>query len=400
MTEADVRKAFLANPYPLYRRLRTSAPVRRVGQLGDVPLFLVTGYPEARAALTDERLCKSPTRLPTGLDGAGVADPTIDLGTHMLNSDPPEHGRLRRPVVGVFTAHRIRALRPRIADIAADLVATIAPRGHADLLADFGYPLAVTVICELLGIPPADRDRFREWSEAALTPVHAHADASVRTAGIARLRDYLCGRMADLRASGPDPNGGLLAALVSQPADLSEDEVIATVILLLLAGHDSSMNLIGNGMLALLTHPAERDRLVARPELIPGAVEEMLRYDGPGETAARIAAEPVTIAGVDIPPGSIVNVSLGGANRDERVFEDAERFDVTRRSGAHLGFGHGVHRCVGAPLAMLEGEIAITTLLRDLPDMRLAMDVSELSWRQSMFRGLVALPVEFTRPRS
>ena len=391
---ARARAEFLANPYPYYRRLRSSAPVRAMGTANGLSVYLITGYAEARAALTDPRLAKNPALLHRQFTEAGFPlDPTFDLGGHMLNSDPPEHTRLRKPVSGAFTAHRMKALRSRIEVITAELLDRIVAAGPpADLIGEFAYPLAMTVIGELLGIPVDEREPLGDWSRAALAQPGAQTSANSRASAIAALRGYLRDLLPRLESSG-----SLLGVLAdaATSGSITEDEVVSTAILILLAGHDSSMNLIGNGVLALLRDPAALAGLTAEPDLVPAAVEEMLRYDGPAETAGRIATEELDIGGVRIPAHSIVNISLGGANRDPRQFPDPDEFDIRRQPTGHFGFGHGVHRCVGAPLASLEASVAITALLRRLPGLRLAVPVTELTWRQSSFRGLHRLPVRF-----
>jgi cytochrome P450 len=314
------------------------------------------------------------------------------MDLHMLNCDPPDHERLRRLVNKAFTARRVERLRPRIASIAAELLDGMSARREVDLLASFAFPLPITVICELLGIPVADRDDFRAWSATLISNnppsgrYEAHANAMV---------GYLRALLAAKRRHISDD---MLSALIEARDSgdrLSEDELVSMALLLLVAGHETTVNLIGTGMLALLLNPGELARLRAGPSLMAGAVEELLRYVHPVSHATfRFAAEPVEIGGAAIGRGEIVLVSLSGANRDLSRFADAARLDIGRDSSGHLSFGHGIHYCVGAPLARLEAEIAFGGLLGRFGSMTLAVPPDSLRWRPStLIHGLEALPV-------
>jgi cytochrome P450 len=399
---------FKADPYPVYERLRQHSPVRPV----DTPrgrMWLVTRYADARQVLTDPRLVKRPP----WLDSADQQQRL--LNDHMLSADPPAHTRLRRMVSKVFTSGRIEGLRPRVREIAESLVAAMAAapgeRGHADasgerrhadapggrrradLVADFAFPLPITVICEMLGVPRADQDSFRTWSNTLVTgmPTGASADAMRALSG------YIVDLIADKRGNlGSD----LLSDLIAVRDDndrLTERELVSMVFLLLIAGHETTVNLITNGMYLLLTHPDQHARLRSDPGLIPTAVEEFLRYESPVETTThRFTAEPIEVAGVTIPAGEVVIVSLSSANRDEERFAEPARFDIARGESAHLAFGHGIHFCLGAPLARMEGQVAFETLLARLPELALAVPAEALAWRPGMLiRGLVDLPVEW-----
>ena len=382
---------FKADPYPTYQAMRDDAPVRAV----DVPagrLWLVTRYAEARQALNDPRLVKDPV-------AAGLAPPYKlpeqgRIDEHMLNADPPVHTRLRRLVSTVFTAGRIEALRPRVRQIAEELVVPLAMREGADLLTEFAIPMPIIVICELLGVPMRDRDAFRSWSNAILAAV---ATGERPDANVAAMAGYVHELVAAKRhALGDD----LLSELIAVREDgdrLSEAELVSMVFLLLIAGHETTVNLIGNGMYLLLTHPDQYRRLRADHGLIPAAVEEFLRYESPVESASpRWTAEPVEIGGVPIPTGELVLVSLSSANRDEGRFTTPERFDIDRGESTHLAFGHGIHFCLGAPLARLEGQVAFETLLSRLPELTLAVPAEQLFWRPGiLIRGLVDLPVRW-----
>src|SRR3954470_21308105 len=376
---------FKANPYPLYQQLRRKAPVRPV----DVPagrLWLVTRYADARQVLTDPRLSK---QLPVETMQAGERL----LSQHMLSADPPEHTRLRRLVNKVFTAGRIEALRPRVQEIANDLVDRL-DGGRADLIADFAFPLPITVICELLGVPLDDQDQFREWSNAIVASV---ATGAPQMDAAGELADYIVELLA---AKGRDRGDDLLSQLivVSEGGDrLSGRELVSMVFLLLIAGHETTVNLIGNGAYLMLTRPDVYERLRADRKLVPAAVEEFLRYESPVETTTpRFTTEPVEIGGVTIPAGEMVLVSLSSVNRDEDRFAAADRFDLARADNPPLAFGHGIHFCLGAPLARMEGQVAFETLLDRLPNLALAVPADSLAWRPGiLIRGLVDLPVSF-----
>lgn len=385
---------FVQDPYTFYRRLREDAPVREVVMPRGLKVWLVTRYADARAALANPALHKDlrpvqylfeqhQTRKSTGDFGS-------DLTAHMLNSDPPDHTRLRKLVAKAFTMRRIELLRPRVAEITDELLGGLS--GDVDLIDDFAFPLPVTVICELLGVPHDDRDDFREWSSALV------AGGSAESVGAAAgaMSGYLRALIDAKRAASADD---MLTALIHTQEDgdeLTEVELVSMAFLLLVAGHETTVNLIGNGMLALLRNPGQLAALRADPGLLPGAVEEFLRYDSPVNHATlRYTKEAVEIGGVVIPADEFVAVSLASANRDDDRFgSDADQLDVTRAAAGHMAFGHGIHFCVGAPLARLEGQLAIGGLIERFPGMRLTGDPGELTWRNStLLRGLYHLPV-------
>jgi len=378
---------YFADPYSVHARLRAQRPVTPVILPGGPGAWLITGYAEARAALADPRLSKHMPGWHPEPDSIFAA---LDL--HMLNSDPPDHERLRKLVNKAFTARRVQRLRPRISAITAGLLEDMSTRTEADLLASFAFPLPITVICELLGIPAGDRDDFRTWSAtivantAAPEVFQAHATAMIR---------YF---MALLAAKRREPGDDLLSALVAardEEDSLSENELVSMAFLLLVAGHETTVNLIASGVLALLLNPAELARLRAEPALIGAAVEELLRYVNPvNHTTFRCAAEPVEIGGVRIGRGDPVLVALSGANRDPARFGDPDQLDLGRDSSGHLAFGHGIHYCLGAPLARLEAEIAVSGLLARFGSISLAVPAASLRWRPStLIHGLESLPV-------
>jgi cytochrome P450 len=380
---------FEADPYPVYAQLRQEGPVRRVAMPDGLPVWLITRYPDARQALADQRLVKGPA---AALGTLAELSPALvaATGQHMLNADPPDHTRLRRLVSAAFTVRRIEALRPRIEQIADELLDGLAGRDEVELLDEFAFPLPIQVICELLGVPVADRNSFRAWTNTIIAGLAARAELPAAMAGLANyMRDLI-------EAKRAEPADDLLSALVGASGDrLSDDEVTSMGFLLLIAGHETTVTLLGNAVLALCNHPDQRERLRADPALLPAAIEEILRYESPVETSTfRVAAEPVQIGDTTIPAGDLVLIGLLSANRDDTRFPAAERLDLTRPDNLHLAFGHGIHHCLGAPLARLEARVALGRLLSRYPDLRLAVPSQELSWKPgSLIRGLSTLPV-------
>jgi cytochrome P450 len=390
-----------ADPYPFYALLRTQRPVARVEIPPAPPLWLVTRHEDVKAALADPRLRKDSAGVATALRrAAGIPDevPSTDLGLHdhMLNSDPPTHTRLRKLVGKAFTGRAVDRLRPRIEAVAAELAEAMAARLAAgepsvDLVEDYALALPMTVICEILDVPEARRREFGHWSHTIL----AGGSVAASSAASAAMHQYLSELVADKRANpGPDILSAILAP--DEEADrLTQAEATAMASLLLIAGHETTVNLIGSGVLALLRNPEQLARLRADPTLLSGAVEEFLRLDSPVDLATfRYTSEELSIGGVTIAAGQLVLLGLGSANRDPEVFERPDELDITRARGGSLAFGHGIHHCLGAALARIEGEIAFRVLLDRFPTLALAADAHELRWHKSLlFRGLAALPV-------
>lgn len=385
---------FVADPYPTYHRLRAEDPVHH-SALG---FWVLTRYADVIAMLRDPRLVKEPIAAFVAAR-FGMAVPP-GLGLSMLDRDPPDHTRLRGLVSKAFTPKALEALRPHIRQIVDGLLAKVEGKGEMDLIEEFAYPLPVRVICEMLGVPVADHERFKGWGldiarglDAIMLPPDSEV-ARRSMAGRHALAGYFRELIAERRAA---PREDMLSALIAaeEAGDkLNEDELLATCLLLLVAGHETTVNLIGNGSLALLRHPAELRRLRENPGLIGSAVEELLRYDGPVQRTARIPGEDVTIGGVTIPKGEMVMPFLGAADRDPAQFPDPDRLDITRADNRHIAFGMGIHFCLGAPLARMEGQIAINAMLERLPKLALATDRPE--YRESLtLRGLKALPVSF-----
>jgi cytochrome P450 len=387
---AELGHGFTDDPYPVYAALRARGPVHRVRMPEGAEAWLVVGHEAGRTVLADPSLSKDWSNASPGL-----RLPNLAAGRHMLNSDPPHHTRLRKLVAKEFTPARVRALEPRVQEITDGLLdaALGGPGGRADLVEVLSFPLPIAVICELIGVPSLDREAFRKWSNTALTST----DADERVAAAAAASEYIARLIAGKQR---EPKGDLLSALIrvtDEDGDrLSADELLGTVWLLLVAGHETTVNLISNGVLALLTHPEQLAALRADPSLLANAVDETLRYDGPVETPTyRFTTEPVDIGGTVVPGGGeLVLVALADADHDPARFPDAERFDIRRDARGHLAFGHGIHYCLGAPLARLEGRVAIGTLLRRCPDLALDADPAAITWRGGMLiRGPERLPV-------
>lgn len=370
--------------------------MHRVRMWGGSYAWLVTRYTEARALLADPRLSKSWHELvkffPSGNRGAHNSV----LNKHMLQQDPPDHTRLRKLVTAVFTTGGVQHMRPvicRIADELLDRIAETNATNVVDLMQEYAIQLPLQVISELLGVPALERDKFRTRVETLLTSIDPGELQPAENA----LIDLLTELIEHKRGH---PADDLLSALVhaSDVDDrLSMDELLATAFLLILAGYETTVNLIGNGVLALLRHPSQLATLRADLSLMPTAVEEFLRFESPLNTATtRFTIEPVRVGEVEIPAGQLVVVSLLAANRDARRYDEPDRLDVTRKPNPHLAFGHGIHRCLGAPLARLEGEIAIRRLLTRFQ--RITLDSSAIpQYRGStLMRGLTALPVRIS----
>jgi len=387
-----------ANPLPLYARMRQEAPAVRVFDAArNMPVWVVTGYKEAVELLRDSRFTKDSNKLPESSPErqrrSGDLNP---LTRHMLSVDPPDHTRLRSLVAKAFTPRRVEELRPRITALAAELLDSVQAPGSLELLERFAFPLPITVIAELLGVPVADREQFRQWTTILISPPVGGDFEPIRRAGM-RFIQYFQGLLERRRS---EPRDDLLTALMSveeQGDRLAPVELVSMLFLLLVAGHETTVNLIGNGVWALLKHPEQLERLRANPALIESAVEEMLRYCGPVEsTTPRWAPQDVDFRGQRIPTGETIVASLLGANHDPEQFPEPERFDITREPNRHIAFGFGIHFCLGAPLARLEATLALNLLLERLPRLRLAVEPAELRWRDGLLvRGLQKLPVAF-----
>jgi cytochrome P450 len=385
--------SYYQDPVGFFARLRESRPVAPVRMPGYGRAWIVTRYADVRTVLTDPRLAKDVHRWPGG--GRSRPSEATGVGAHMLHADPPEHTRLRRLVQKVFTPRRA-ALRPRAEEIAAGLLDEMAAAGGdvIDLLGAYARPLPIAVLCELLGIPVADR------AQIALT-VAAYDDRAEHQRVERELAAYFTGLIAAKRA---DPGDDLVSALVvagdkAGAADrLTGNELLSTIFLLVMAGFDTTVNLIASGTLALLTHPAEKSRLRQDLSLLPAAVGELLRFTNPVNHANdRFTTQDVPVGGVVIPAGEWVFPAVSSADRDPAQFPHPDRLDLSRDTSGHLAFGHGVHHCLGAPLARMEAEVALGALLARFPETSLAVSPAELRWRPvSLMNGLESLPVRLS----
>jgi len=388
---------FRADPYSVFAQMRERDPVlRQAGLDGETPIWFVTRHEDVAAVLLDDERFVRDHRLaftPEELDAMPVSGIPEAIENHMLNRDGADHRRLRRLVSKAFTPKMVEQLRPRIQEIAEELIDVVESRGSMDLAAEYAFPLPITVIAELLGVPVADQDSFKTWSDAIITPAPRGDEALFEQMGefVAYLGEFFAARRAQ-------PQNDLVSALLAardEEGALTEEEVFGTVVLLIVAGHETTVGLIGNAVLNLLAHPDQLALVRVDPGLIPAAIEEVLRFEGPVErTLNRWAATDVELGGQTIRRGELVIAILGAADRDPDRFEEPDRLDIRRDDTRHLAFGRGSHYCLGAPLARLEAEIALETLVRRLPRLRLGVAPDELAWRPTPgFRRLTALPV-------
>jgi cytochrome P450 len=392
---------FKANPFPLLARFRAQQPVvlTHLPDKSRTPVWLLTRYEDVFALFKDERFVKNrrSALTPEQIRGLPWVPPMFrPLERNMLDLDQPDHTRLRALVHKAFTPRLVEQMRQRVQTLADELLEGVARRNEMNLINDYALPLPMTIITEILGVPTSDRHKFHKWSKAVVSL--SSPNATVRVIPSVWMFIRYLRRFFKVRRR--DPRDDLASALIQaeEAGDkLSEDELLAMVFLLLIAGHETTVNLIGSGVLALLTHSDQLEKLRSEPSLIKPAVEELLRYTSPVfMSTERYAHEEVTIHGVTIPRGEMTLGVIGSANRDENVFENPDQLDITREPNKHLSFGQGIHFCLGAPLARIEAQIAINTLLGRMPDLRLKVSPDSLHWRPSMvLRGLDSLPVLF-----
>jgi cytochrome P450 len=377
------------DPHTFYAQLRSTEPLSYVEGLN---AWVVTTYEDALFVLKDPRFTKDSRKIVQPGNGQSSAQGMAAGMRTMLMVDPPDHTRLRALVSKAFTPRMIEQLRPRIQQITDELLDAVQEQGTMDLVADFASPLPITVISEMLGIPAKDRKPFRVWTQAIV-----NMQEEAQLASLEAFLSYIKTLLDEKRVH---PGNDLISGLVQVEENgdqLDENELVSMIFLLIVAGHETTVNLLGNGTLALLQHPDQFQLLQRDPSLVPVAVEELLRYTAPVSLSdERWASEDITLHGKLIRKGQMVVAALISANADPQQFPTGETLDITQRENQHLAFGKGIHYCLGAPLARLEGQIAFGTLLQRLPNLHLASDPEQLTWNSNpMLRGLTSLPVTF-----
>ncbi len=396
--------AFFADPYPIYRQLREEAPV----YWSEIwSAWVLTRYDDVMKVLRHSDLFSSAGRVRYLLEQlpeetrqqVNALERHYDIG--LAHSDPPDHTRVRNILTKIFTPRMVENWRGRITDVVNALIDKVQAQGHMDIIHDIAYPLPATIIAQMLGAPDSDIDRFREWAVAINRLFEKGGRMTDESALDAQhslygMRDYIL-KLSDIKRQHPtDDIIGRLVSAEDNEERLSNAELVSTCVTFFVAGHETTTNLIGNGMLALLQHPDQMQTLTQNPSLIGTAIEEMLRYDPSVPRGWRIAKEDVAIDGHTIQKGALIFPILAAANRDPDYFDTPDIFDIQREQRRHLAFGYGIHFCIGAPLARLEGAIAINTLLARLPDVRIIDDMT-LTWRHDVaIRSLNDLPVQFT----
>jgi cytochrome P450 len=390
---------FKEDAYEIYKESRKKQPILFVNQVEIGKEWLITRYEDALPLLKDNRLKKDWTNV-FSQDIKNMylsVDNSDHLTTHMLNSDPPNHSRLRYLFQKAFTPKMIAQLDGRIQRIADDLISNIERKGTLNLVDDYSFPLPIIVISEMLGIPKEDQAKFRIWSHAVIASPETPEEIKETEKQLSEFITYLQ-YLVDIKRK--EPKEDLVSALIlaeSEGHKLSARELYSMIMLLIVAGHETTVNLITNTVLALLENPNQLQLLKDNPKLIDSAIEEGLRYYSPVEvTTARWAAEPFQIHHQTIQKGDMVIIALASANRDETVFENPEIFDITRENNRHIAFGHGSHFCLGAPLARLEAKIAITTLFNRMPELQIKGNREEIKWQGNyLMRSLEELPLTF-----
>jgi len=398
------RPEVIADPFPVFQELREQAPLYRSSVLGG---WVLTRYDDVKLAISDRRFSADRMRpffaqLPVGRQTA-YATLRDSISRWTVFHDPPEHTRLRGLMNKAFTARAIERLEPRIRILIDRLLDQVVDDGEMDLIADLAYPLPASVILDMLGLPCDDLDRIKVWSDELALFVGSSVNTPDKyqraTDSITAMNEYFLRAIQRRRHTPGDDLLTSLLAAQEQGDLLSDDELVATCVLLVFAGHETTTNLIGNGILALLRHPAELARLRNEPGLMPLAVEELLRFDGPAASVVRIATEEILLHGQTIRPGERVFAMLNAANRDPRQFANPETLDIARKENRHLAFGQGIHFCIGAPLARMEAKLAITAILQRCPN--LALQSMPLDWSNSLvLRGVRSLPVSFIKQAS
>jgi len=397
---------FMQRPYEILEKFRKAGRVHHVMFPHGADVWLVTRYDDVRQLLSDPRVSKDGRRMNEMFarhTGTYVEDEKPDVGFddelsyHMLNSDPPYHTRLRGLVSKAFTLRRMEAFRPRIAQLVEEMLDALAGRDEVDLVGEYAQPLPIIIICDVLGIPFEDREMFQRW---AVQLVGAGQPPEVVEQASKNVYEY-GKQVIGIKRAHPEDDMMSALARVMEGDRLTDIELTAMIFLFTVAGHITSQHTLSNGVLSLLTHPAEMAKLRTDTSLIPAAIDELMRYDGPvGVATFRFTAEEVTVGDTVIPAGEILALSMLSAHRDETKFPDPNRLDVTRRPTGVLAFGHGVHFCIGQPLAKIQTELALRRLLERFPHLRLIVDPATLKWESSaLLRGVINLPVSVNPPR-
>jgi cytochrome P450 len=384
------------DPYALLDEIRRAAPVHRARLRGEVDVWIITGYDEVVAALNHPALSANLDGAPKVSANVPAAQRRNVLMESLLATDPPDHTRMRGIVAKAFTARRVDALRPRVQQVTDELLDAIASHGRADLVENLAFPLPIAVICQLLGVPAADWQRFRDWWMGLAMPPADPETLARAGAKRAEMVEYF-GTM--IRHKRAEPGDDLLSVLCAarDEQQLSDDELVAMAMMLFLSGHETTLCFLGNAVVALLTHPDQLARLRANPASLPTAIDELLRHEGPvARGVARFSTEDVEIGGIRIPKGEMVVVGIGAANRDPARYSRPDMLDLARSDNPHVGLGHGIHYCLGAAIARLEATVAIGSLLRRFEDLTLAVPVERLPRRTGPLRGFAAVPVTFT----
>ncbi|ACY15049.1 cytochrome P450 family protein [Haliangium ochraceum] len=387
--------AFHHHPYPRLARLREAAPVCAITMPDGARAWLITRYDEALQVLKDARVTNEP---PGGMHPGAMHSGTLErlMSPNMIFMDKADHRRLRGLLAKAFTPRFAEGLRPAVQQLADELLDAVAARGRMEFISDFAFPLPITVIADMLGLPQEDHQRLRDWSAVLFDSIGAH-DGADREQQANEFAGYVKELIAHKRR---EPADDLISKLVQAEQDgerLDEQELRAMIVLLIFAGHETTVNLLGNGLLALFRQPEQLEALKRDPSLVPNAVEEMLRFCGPATMLApRYAREDMQIGGVTIAKDELILLSVAGADRDPAAFSDPESIDLRRPTPQHLAFGQGMHICIGAPLARMEAQVAFTTLLKRFPELRLTVPVDEVVWRGNFaLRGVEALPLAF-----
>ncbi len=392
-------REFKKDPFPTFAKMRREAPIYPHKAPNGSTIWYITTYDDVTAVLRDDiNFCKDP-RNARPIDSSGPASRKTAthqrINDNMLFSDPPHHTRLRSMVSKAFTPRRIEELMPHIQAIADELLDNIEAQGQMELMASYALPLPLFAICEMLGVPKNDRDQVADWSQAIISPGSRNLNFSARKRKVRAFTNYLERLFSERRINPQDDLISALALVEEEGDRLSEMELSSMVALLLVTGHETTVNLIGNGTLALLLHPEQLRLLQNNPSYWPMAVEELLRYDGPVETStSRWARQDVELGGHLIKRGDLVRVVLASANHDDQLFNHAAILDIQRENNKHLAFGMGIHYCLGAPLARMEGHIALETMFRRFGELKLIQSPPEITWRSGiLFRGLEKLDV-------